>query len=32
MSDITWETDYKKALERAAQEGKPVLADFFNPE
>ncbi len=28
---ITWETSWEKALERARQEGKLVLLDFFNP-
>ncbi len=29
--NIIWETDFYKALERSAREGKPVLLDFFNP-
>lgn len=29
--DVRWETDYEVALERARQEGKFVLLDFFNP-
>lgn len=30
-AEIRWETEMKKALERAAKEKKPVLLDFFNP-
>jgi uncharacterized protein YyaL (SSP411 family) len=29
---IKWETDMEKALERASEENKPVLLDFFNPD
>ncbi len=28
---IKWETDFNAALSRAKAEGRPVLADFFNP-
>jgi hypothetical protein len=28
---VKWETDFRKALGRAKEEGKPVLLDFFNP-
>ena len=28
---IQWESDYTRALERANNEQKPVLIDFFNP-
>jgi hypothetical protein len=29
---IHWERDLAMALERASEENKPVLLDFFNPE
>lgn len=28
---VAWETDWKRALERARSEGKAILLDFFNP-
>jgi hypothetical protein len=28
---IQWETEMRKALNRAKAEGKPTLLDFFNP-
>jgi hypothetical protein len=28
---IAWESDYNIALQRAKEEGKTVLLDFFNP-
>ncbi len=28
---ILWETSWERALQRARQEKKPVLLDFFNP-
>ena len=28
---VKWEADFKKALGRAKEKGKPVLLDFFNP-
>lgn len=31
MSKIKWEKDWKRAFERARDEGKGVFLDFFNP-
>lgn len=31
-TQITWETDFARALERAKAEGKPVFLDFFSPQ
>lgn len=28
---ITWETDFKAALNKAQAEKKPLFIDFFNP-
>ncbi len=30
-SPIRWETEMKRAIERAKKEDKPILMDFFNP-
>ena len=29
---MNWETDFNQALKRSAEEHKPVLLDFFNPQ
>ena len=31
MSDVPWESDYNRALERARSERKFVFLDIFNP-
>jgi hypothetical protein len=31
ISGIHWETDFERALEKGAAEGKQILVDFFNP-
>ncbi len=31
MSNLVWETSWDVAFEKAKEENKPVLIDFFNP-